>query len=1076
MKKIYRSLFHVASVFLLLLIAFAAVGQAQVVTGTVTDGQGNPMPGVNVVLKGTTVGTTTNASGVYTIEANADAILVISFIGYTTQEFRVGTQTRIDVKLEEDVATLQEIVVVGYGEMKRTDLSSAQVSVGSEQIAKTVNTTIEQALQGRAAGVYVTQNTGQPGGGVSVNIRGVNSLNGSNEPLYVIDGVQIAPGNVSYGATSSTNPLAALNPNDIESMEVLQGPSATAIYGSRGTNGVVLINTKRGKAGETKVNYSFLYSLQDKPTALPVMNLRQYAQMTNEISAILGREAPEAFADPSLLNKGTDWQGELFKTSPLRKHQLSLSGGNEKTTFYLSGEIFDNEGVAQGSNFKRHSVRLNIDNQTRKWMKLGVNLNVVQTKDNIASTQENLILNALTLSPNIPVKNPDGSWGGADATNGSSVQFTPLNPVAIASLVDNTLRRRTVLGGFSADINIIKGLVFRTSLNGNLEYSNSHYFTPTWVLGDKRNDVASLSSGSGVSTSWNWNQLLQYNTRIGYHDIGAMVSHESQESQWEGISGGRNNFVTNALPVLDIGDGNSATNDSYKGHWAMESFFGRLNYTYNDRYILQAAIRADGSSNFGPENRWGVFPSASAAWRVSQEPFFANISAVNEFKIRFETGLTGNQGSGGIFGPLSSVTTPYGTGFLLNKYPNANLKWEETLTHNLGVNVNLFENRIQFEADFFLKKTDNLLMNNPLPAYMGTEGEGAIGAPTVNIGALENRGYAISLRTVNIDQGGFKWESNFNVSGFKTEVTKFYAESALIPRTSWYMNNWTQMSVIGQAPWLFYGYIEEGIFQSVDEINASAIPADNNNNRREVSPASVWVGDVKYRDMPTVDTETIDTDGDGIPDKGDGIPDAGDGIIDERDQTFIGNPWPKMTFGFTNTFSYKGFDLNVLLTGSYGNDVYNYLRFQNTNPNNINLGRNLLSETFSYARIEGEGDDARVTNPGTELPRISGSDVNGNGVRFTQKYVEDGSYIRIKSVQLGYTIPSSIISKQKLIQNVRLAVGVQNLHTFTKYKGYDPEVGAYVGRDVDANNQPLGVDFGRYPLTPVYTFNLSVDF
>jgi TonB-dependent starch-binding outer membrane protein SusC len=1065
MKKIYRSLPRVTSVLLFLFTTVLAYSQnEQVVTGTVRDDQGSPMPGVNVVIKGTTNGSTTDGDGAFSIQAKPDAILVVSFIGYTTQEVAVGNRTKIDVSLKEDVATLQEVVVVGYGEMKRSDLSSAQVSVTSDQISKTVNTTFEQALQGRAAGVYVTQNTGQPGGGVSVNIRGVSTLNGSNEPLYVIDGVQIAPGTVSYGSTSSTNPLAAINPRDIESMEVLQGPSATAIYGSRGTNGVVLITTKRGKAGETKVNYSLTYAVQDKPKALPVMNLRQYATMTNEISNVLGWTPPEAFKDPSLLGVGTNWQEELFKTAPLVQHQLSLSGGSDKTTFYLSAEIFDNDGVAQGSHFGRNSIRLNIDNQTRKWLKLGANLNVVQTKDRLSSTSENVILNALSLSPNIPVKNPDGSWGGADATNGSSVQFTPLNPIAISNLVQNTLRRRTVLGGMNAEVTLLKGLVFRTSLNGNIAFSNSHVFTPTWQLGDKRNDVASLNDGSGLSTNWNWNQLLQYNTKIGKHDIGVMVSHEAQESKWEGINGGRNNFVSNDLPVLPIGDGVSATNGGYKGHWAMESLFGRVNYTFKDRYILQAGVRADGSSNFGPNNRWGVFPSASVGWRISEEPFFANVEPINELKIRYETGLTGNQGNGGIYGPLSSVTTPYGTGFLLGKYPNDNLQWEETLTHNVGLNISFFENRIQLEADFFLKKTDNLLMNNPLPAYMAVEGEGAISPPTVNIGAMENRGYAISMKTINMDRNGFKWETGFNVSGFKTEVTEFYSDAAVIPRTSWYMNNWTQMAVIGRSPWLFYGYIEEGIFETVDEINNSAIPADNNGNRRAVSPGSVWVGDVKYKDKLTVDTD------------GDGKADSGDGIIDDRDQTYIGNPWPKVTFGMSNKFSFKGFDLDILLTGAYGNDVYNYLRFQNTNPNNINLGRNLLRETFQYARIEGTGDDAHVVNTGTRIPRISGSDVNGNGARFTQKFVEDGSYVRVKSIQLGYSVPKSLISKQNVVQNVRLGVAVQNIYTFTKYKGYDPEVGAYVGRDVDSNNQPIGVDYGRYPLTPVYTFNLSVDF
>jgi len=1023
------------------------------ITGKVTstaDNQG--IPGASVVMKGTTTGTTTNADGEFTLDAAADAVLVISYIGFTTEEVPVAGKSRLDVSLVEDIKALSEVVVVGYGEMRRSDVSSAQTSISAKDIDRTVNTTIEQAIQGRAAGVYVTQNTGQPGGGVSVNIRGINSITGSNEPLYVIDGVQIQPATVGYGASSSTNPLAGLNPSDIESMEILQGPSATAIYGSRATNGVVLITTKRGKAGDIKVNYGFLYSLQDRPELLPTMNLREYAQMTNEIRALAGGTAPSEFQDPSVLGEGTNWQQELFRRAPLRKHQLSLSGGSDKTTFYLSGEYFNQDGIAIGSGFDRYGIRLNVENQARKWLKLGTNLSVNQTDEQLATTQENVILNALNLAPNIPVRNPDGSWGGADETNGSSVQFTPLNPVAIASLVQNNLKRRQVLGGFNVDINLLKGLTFRTTLNGNLEFRSARYFTPTWRLGDKRNDVASLSSGSGNNTYWNWNQLLQYNLTVGRHAIGLMASHEAQQSNWESLSGTRTGFVTNDIPDLNIGNPQGALNGGGQGHWAMESYFGRANYTFADKYIVQAAVRADGSANFGPQNRWGVFPSASAAWRVSQEGFMQNVPVINELKLRVETGITGNQGSGGIFGPLNSVATPWGAGFTLGRYGNEGLQWEETMTNNIGFNLNLFENRVQLEGDFYVKKTDNLLMTNPLPDYMGTAGEGSIGAPTVNIGAMENRGYAFSLNTINVDRGGFQWSTNFNISGFKAKITKFYSEAAIIDRVSWYMNNWTQRSVVGRDPWLFYGYVQEGIFQSVEEIQNSAIPVNSAGQKLDINANNVFVGDIKYKDL------------------------NGDGIIDERDQTFIGNPWPTFSFGFTNTFTYKGFDLSVLLTGAYGNDVYNYLRFTNTNPNNINLGQNLLKETFDYARLQGEGNATTLVNPGTNVPRISAGDVNGNGQRFTDKYVEDGSYIRIKNVNLSYNLPASLLGRQPVVKGARVSAGVQNLATFTKYKGYDPEVGAYVGREVAADRQSIGVDYGRYPLTPVYTFSVGVDF
>ncbi|TCS89930.1 TonB-linked SusC/RagA family outer membrane protein [Anseongella ginsenosidimutans] len=1051
--------------FMAILLAIVVMSQGKVfpqdggpgehaVSGKVTAAaDGSPMPGVSVLLKGTINGISTDLEGNYTISAAPNDVLVFSFLGYESQEVIVGSQRTIDVSLTEDVANLDEVVVVGYGQMKRADISGAQVSVTAEDIGKTLNTTIGQALQGRAAGVYVTQNSGQPGGGISVNIRGINSINGSNEPLYVIDGVQIAPGTVAYGATSSMNPLAGLNPTDIASMEVLQGPSATAIYGSRGTNGVVLITTKRGEAGQMKINYNFLYSVQDEPEMLSVMSLRQYAQMVNEYHAIAGGDSPGAFLDPSVLGEGTNWQDALFKTSPLQKHQLSLSGGSERTTFYLSGEYFDQEGVAIGSSFKRYSLRLNVDNQTRDWLKLSANLSLNQTDDQLGTSQENVINNAINIAPNVPVRNPDGSWGGPDAANGSSEQFTPLNPVAVASFIRNDLNRRGAMGGISADISILKGLTFRTSLNGEVRYSNSSYFIPTYQLGDRPNEVASLAVNRGTNIYWNLNQLAQYNTSIGKHEIGIMASHESQESSWENLSGSRTGFVTNEIPDLNIGSPDGAINGGGRGDWAMESYLGRLNYSYDGRYILQAAIRADGSSNFGPENRWGVFPSVSAAWRISQESFMQDVTYIEELKLRLETGLTGNQGSEGVFSPLNSVATPWGAGFLAGRYGNQELKWEETQTYNIGFNLSILENRVQLEGDFYIKKTDNLLMPNPLPDYMGTAGQGSIAPPIVNVGSLENRGYGFTLNTINIDRKGFQWNSNFNISGFRPKLTKLYSETAFLQRSAWYLNNWTQRSDIGKAPWLFYGYVYDGLFQSLEEIEASALPTDNTGAELAANPNSVWVGDIRYKDLND------------------------DGVIDERDQTFIGNPWPDFSFGFSNSFSYKGFDLSILLTGTYGNDVFNYLRFVNTNPNNINLGRNLLEETFAYARI-GTGDNGapRLLNPETSVPRVSGSDVNGNGARFTDKFVEDGSYIRIKNIQLGYNLPESFLGRQPVIQAARLSVGVQNLATFTRYKGYDPEIGSFVGRDVAADTQPTGLDYGRYPSTPIYTFSVGLDF
>lgn len=1028
-------------------------GGEQKISGTVTSGEtGTGVPGATITVKGTKYMTSADDYGRFTITASPGQIIVISSMGFVSKEQKAGNGA-MNVILDQDSRTLNDLVVVGYGKMKKTDQSSAQVSISSADINRTINTTLDQALQGRAAGVYVTQNSGQPGGGISVSIRGVNTLNGTNEPLYVVDGVQMQPATVEYGATSSVNPLAGINPADIESFEILQGPSATAVYGSRATNGVVLITTKRGKTGQIKLGYNYLRSLQERPEALPVMSLSQFAQMSNEIAAQLGRTPTAEFKNPSVLGNGTNWQNALFKDAILQKHQVTVSGGVNNTTYYMSGEYFKQEGVAIGSDFNRYSFRLNLDNQAFKWLKLSTSLNFYQTKEKLASTSENVIRNAINLAPNVPVKNPDGTWGGATTNEfGSNAKFAPLNPVAIANLVSNDYKKTGGLGGASAEINIIKGLVFRTSFNGNFEFGDGTKFTPTYQLGYNANEKASLSIINRQNFYWNLNELLQYNRDLGKHSFGVMISHEAQAWNYKSSSAQRVGFASNDIPSLNLGDALGQTTGSTKGSGALESYLGRVNYTYDNKYIVQLAGRADGSSNFGVDNRWGYFPSISAAWRVSEEKFMKQIPFINELKIRAEYGTTGNNGSGGAqYSALNSVTTAWGAGFRTGQYGNANLKWEATETKNIGFNLSVLKERIQLEGDFYVKKTNNLLMPNPLPAYMGTQGEGAINAPIVNIGAMENKGFGLTLNTVNVkNRGGFTWRSNFNVSAFKTKITKFYSDAAFLSRSAWYMNNFTSRSAIGVAPWLFYGYVSDGLFKSVDEINNSAIPAQSDGSRLPVAKdGGVWVGDVKYKDL------------------------NGDNIIDSRDQTFIGNPWPKLTFGFTNTFSYKGFDLSVLVTAAQGNEIYNYLRYENTNPNNIGLGRNLFAETFGYARVT---DDAKLQNNNATIPRLVGNDVNGNGNRFTNQFVEDGSYIRIKSLQLGYNIPQSLIRQQAIIKSIRLTAGVQNLATFTKYKGYDPEVGAYQGAEVQLNSQLIAVDAGRYPLTRLYSASVAVDF
>lgn len=1052
-KTSRRWVIHLCVLFVSLLFARELAAQTdRPITGRVVGSDNSPVVGATIMIKNTQRGYNTDDKGNYSLTARQGDVLVVSSVGFESREVVVGSSNTINITLRPSNANMSEVVVIGYGSTKRANLTSAQTTVSAKEMDRTINTTLEQAIQGRAAGVYITQNSGQPGGGISVNIRGVNTINGSNEPLYVIDGIQIQGSSVNFGPQSSSNPIAGLNPSDIDNIQILQGPSATAVYGSRATNGVILITTKRGKSGDTRFNYGYQYSVQKPPEKMDVMNLREYATMVKQFHEIAGGETPVEFLDPSLLGEGTDWQKELFRNAPMQKHQLSVSGGNEKTTYYLAGDYLKQEGIAMGSGFDRYSARLNLDNKPRDWATIGASLSFNQTNENLTTSQENIIANAVRLTPQIPVKNLDGTWGGGDDNNGAN-QFAPVNPIAIASMTTNKLVRRQILGSLTAGIRLTKDLQFRTSFNTNLGFGNADYYQPSYKIGWAINDRARLSQRNSTNTYWNWNQMLEYNKQIGEHQVGIMVSHEAQESTWKNTGAERTGFLTNDILDLNAGDPLTATNAGGSGDWAMESYFGRLNYNYGNRYILVGTIRRDGSGNFGPENKWGTFPSVSLAWRVSQEKFFQS-GFISELKLRLETGTTGNQGgSGYIYSPMATAPTPTGTGFLPSRYSNPGLKWEETKTNNIGLNIGFVQNRINIEFDYYVKNTDNLLLDNPLPWYMGTNGTGSVGSPQVNIGTLQNKGWGLTLNTVNINNKKLRWESNLNLSSFKTRIRKFYSETAFIDRTSWWLEDWTQRSAVGQAPWLFRGYVEEGVFGSIEEIENSPVPVDNNGNRLPIDQANgLWVGDIKFRDI------------------------NGDGIIDEKDQTTIGNPWPKLFAGFTNNFSYKGFDLSILITATYGNDIYNYIAKVNSNPNNINLSRNLLIDVMDYAKPTTDGSGKVVlTNPGTVVPRISYGP-NNNHARPTSRWVEDGSFIRLKNVTLTYNLPATLMSKQKIVKAARLSISGQNILTLTKYSGLDPEVGAYVGRDASAANQAIGLDFGRYPLTPVYAFTIGVDF
>lgn len=1038
-KQIYRSV-CLASVFFCLLGLRSASAQGHVVTGKITDASDQAVPGVNVLIKGTNTGTTTDMNGSFSIEAGSEDILVVSFIGYAPQELKVGSQTNFSVVLEEDIETLQEVVVVGYGSQKTRDLSSSQTNIGENDIRKTVNTSLDQALQGRAPNVYVASNSGKPGAASSVYIRGVSSINGNTQPMYVIDGVQIIPPN-NTDSDGQSNILASLNPDDIESMNVLTGPSAQSIYGSKASNGVIVVTTKKGKAGQAKINFTTMYNLQTLPNQLPTMNLQEYAIYSNAWADASGYGRQDEFADPSILGEGTNWQKALFKTAAMKKQQLSISGGNEKTTFYISAELMDQDGLAPNSGFDRKSIRLNLDNQLRNFLKIGTNLSVSGTTEKLSISDDNIISIAIQQAPSTPLYNGDGTWGGPQnitPTTPSYVWVT--NPVALAHTNSNVYKRVNTFGTLYADATVLKGLVFHAEFNGNFGYDTRAIFNPSYQFGANNNTqgavnaVTSSKRTSSNSYYWSANQRLSYTKQIEKHDFNITVGHEAQKNFNESLSGQVTGYTSNNIPELSAGDLKTSISGSSRDASSQESFFGRVGYIYNDKYILQGSYRADASSNFGPNNRWGYFPSVSAAWRISSEPFMQGFRFFDDLKLRAETGTTGNQYYGKpIYASLNAVPTQSGQGFLAGNFANPDLKWESTTSYNAGFDLTAIQGRLSIVFDAYFRKTNNLITELPLPAYAGTSGSGSISSPVVNLGNLQNKGLGISVNTIPV-QGKVTWRSGFNISFDRNKLVKLNTDRAFASRKPWFTDVISR-SDIGQPLWQFYSYMYDGIFQDYQQLINSAVPANV-----PISREGVWVGDVKFVDV------------------------NGDGVIDDKDRARIGNPWPKFTFGINNSVSYKNFDLSIFIQGVYGNQVFNQLKLANSGFTNAIRGA--YKEAVTFARPSSYDETAYLLNPETQVPRV-GNTPNANN-RATDKFIEDGSYLRAKNISLSYTVPKIFLKKYLPIEGLRATAGVQNAFTVTNYSGYDPEVG-------NSSNVP-GFDNGRYPSSRMYSFSLSVDF
>jgi TonB-linked SusC/RagA family outer membrane protein len=1063
--------------------------QTKKITGTVSDAQG-PIIGASVVVKGTSTGVATDIDGNFTLNVKDGATIVVSYIGYVTQEIKVGNQNHYNITLKEDSESLDEVVVVGYGTMKKSDLSGSSASIGEKTLKGSVITSLDQSLQGHATGVTAVTTSGAPGSSSSIRVRGIGSINANQEPLYVIDGVIVQSGGQSgsdygladrlgNGKVSTISPLSTLNPSDIVSMEILKDASATAIYGAQGANGVVLITTKRGKAGEARFNYDGMFSVNRQVKRLDMMNLREYSEYYQDFinnGWIVESQANPNYSDPSILGKGTNWQDAVFQTAIQHQHQLSAQGGTEAIQYYVSGNFMNQEGTIIGSNFRRYSVRANLDAQLKPWLKLGMSTTFSTTNDDLkkADGTEGIITYSLTTLPDIPIYDVFGNYY-AEVREG----YTNPNPVALANMNQYTLERRKLTGNIFAEISFLKNLVLHTELGYDISGSNAETWEPSVDLGGWQKPANQDHWQSNTNKFWQLKNYLTYTGNFGKHHLTAMLGQECWESIWkyQGITG--QNLPRNDVQNPSLVEKADKDFSSGFGSAAMASFFTRETYNYDDRYYATYTFRYDGSSNFGPNKRWAGFHSVAASWRFSNEAFMKDLKWLSNGKIRVGWGQTGNANIGGYkWGvALSVMPSALGQSYRPTGLPNESIQWETQEQIDLGIDLGFFNNRINLIIDWYRKESKNMLMKMQLPSYLGTQGNGssALSAPYGNYGTMRNTGLEIELKATPVRTNDFNWDTDLQFSFNKNKLVALQGttSAAIIGYGQW--SDVVAVSSVGRPMYDFYGYVVEGVYKDFDDILNSPVNTlyaqscvqNADGTWSHVTDASkysknntVWPGDLKFSDINN------------------------DGIIDENDKTNIGSPLPKFTFGWTNTFNYKNFDLSIFINGSYGNKVMNYTSIPLTSMSSTwnNQIQEKIADRAQLAAIDpnkvyedgnmwyNDITNVYVTNPGTSTPRVAiGNTYNQN---ISSRYIEDGSYIRLKNISLGYTFPKSIIKKIHL-DNLRVYCNLQNVVTLTKYDGYDPEIGAST---TDANGYVFGLDNGRYPSPFTCTFGVNLSF
>jgi len=967
--------------------------------GTVIDATTKePIEGVTIQLEAVTHSVKTDQKGKFQFVTGQKLpfTLILTFVGYQKKRIIVNTSPAI-IELVPSSEDLEEVVVVGYGTQKRRDLTGAVASLPENLLRQPVSS-LDQTLKGGVSGVQVTQTSGQPGGGVSIRIRGGASIQGGNEPLYVIDGFPVYNQTESTGVGSGTpvNPLASINPADIESIEVLKDAAATAIYGSRGANGVILVTTKKGKAGHVQLNYDGSIGVQRVLKNIDVLNAHDFAILRNEAlydaNPSLGPYQYRKQAEIDQLGEGTNWQKEAFRTGNIQNHQLALSGGAEKVQYFLGANYFDQQGVIANTDFKRLGFRSNINANPFDRLQVGANVSINKTNAQIAPTG---IVNALLIMPpTATIYEPNGGY-----TLRNPFENIFANPIATLKETTNTSNGLRILGTTFAQYRILEGLQAKVLFGVDLNNRDDKFYLPSYIYeGSGSKGEASLGNLDG--TSWLNENTLTYTGAIGQHNFNALLGFTQQENKNEVFRAGAQNFVTDDLLFNSLQSGSTIirpSSDTY--NWVLHSYLVRVNYNYANKYYASASIRRDGSSRFGADNKWGNFPSLAFSWRVANEPFFKQtFPGVSDFKIRTSFGTTGNQE----IGQYQSLSTLYSlnylfgnnlaTGFASQRIPNKNLGWETTFQYDAGFDLAVLNNRLQFTIDYYYKKTKDLLLNVEIPWTSG------YATSLQNFGSVSNKGVEFGLKSKNL-QGNLSWNTDLNISFNRNKVLTI-GEGAI----SYISGNY--IIKVGEPLGTFYGTVTDGILQLGEESSKGALTGN----------ANPKAGDRLYKDI-----------------NGDGQ------FTTANDRTLIGNAQPDFIFGISNTFSYKGFDLSFLIQGTVGNDLLNI--------NRQNLEMFTGQQNASIDAL----DRWTASNPSQLYPRAK----LDPAPIFSDQFVESGSFARLKSLQLGYSFPKEWL-KNAHITNLNLYLAAQNLLTWTSYKGFDPEVtsGSNVQIGTDAGIYP----------------------